>query len=155
MGMKDGYGKGYGMDKGFGKGIGDKGFGKGGFGKGFGKFGGGKFGKGGKYNYNYRGNSQDPEVEHIDDGITAEGYQAPTAEAQERATQIQSWLDKLKGDKWTTEGPERNGQNTTKRIIVDGKKWTIAWLQGTEKAERQQNRPLHKVFYVNATGEIA
>merc|ERR1719327_335886 len=86
MGMKDGYGKGYGMDKGFGKG--------------FGKFGGGKFGKGGKYNYNYRGNSQDPEVEHIDDSIMAEGYAAPSPEVQDRVNGIQSWLDKLKGDKW-------------------------------------------------------
>lgn len=138
MGGKVGKGFG-GMSKGFGGMMDGKGYGKG-FGKGFGGKGGKGKGKG--WNYNYRGHSQDENVKDINDQIMLEDES------------VQSWLDRLAGDKWTTDGPERNGASTTKRIIVDGKNWTIAWLNDRPGNNGQQNRPLKKVFYMNGDKEI-
>ena len=53
---------------------------------------------------------------------------------------LQPLLAELVGANWTTESRHRTGQHLKKRIVVDGTRWTIYWVDHSQ-------RPIRKAFF--------
>ena len=53
---------------------------------------------------------------------------------------LQPLLAELAGANWTTESRHRTGQHLKKRIVVDGTRWTIYWVDHSQ-------RPIRKAFF--------